>query len=458
MTDTPNPTTKKSGGRLTTGPIRGHLISMTMPMVWGILSIVAFNLADTYFVGQLGTAELAAMSFTFPVTFFFVSIAIGLSAGASSVVARMIGEGDPERVRRHATDSLLLGVVAVLIFGTLGYLTIDPVFTAMGATQASLPFIRDYMEIWYLGMAFIVIPMIGNGVLRATGDSKFPSYVMMTAAGINIILDPILIFGLLGFPRLEIQGAALASVIANAGTLFAGLYVLHGRERLLTIRIGSAQMLARSWRRVMHVAVPAALTNTVTPAATAIITALVAAYGDAAVAGFGIAARTEALALIVMFAMSSIVGPIAGQNWGGGHYDRVRELLSHVFRFSMAYGLSVAALLAIAAPFIASLFHEDPAVQEVTVLYLWVVPVSLAFYGFQFNVSAIFNGLGMPAYGLSLSILRMLLLYVPLAWILGQNFGLNGIFAAAFIANLLCGIAAWIVSGRRAKLWLWQHP
>ncbi len=457
MTDDATTPPDPPAGRLTQGPVREHLTAMTLPMVWGILSIIAFNLADTYFVGQLGTAELAAMSFTFPVTFFFVSIAIGLSAGASSVVARMIGEGDRQRVRRHATDSLLLALVTVLIFGTLGYLSIDPLFTAMGATPESLPLIRDYMEIWYLGMIFIVIPMVGNGVLRATGDSKFPSYVMMTAAGINLVLDPILIFGWFGAPRLEIEGAALATVIANAGTLIAGLYVLHGRERLLTARIGSVQMLARSWRRVMHVGLPAALTNTVTPAASAVITALVARHGDAAVAGFGVAARTEALALIVMFAMSAVVGPIAGQNWGGGYHDRVRELLRLVFKFSMFYGLGVALLLALFAPAVAAAFNDDPAVQEVAVLYLWIVPVSLAFYGFQFNVAAIFNGIGMPFYGLALSVLRMLVLYVPLAWILDPVFGLPGLFAAAFLANLGCGAASWVLSGRRAGVWLWRQ-
>jgi len=457
MTDDETPAPEAPAGRLTKGPVRGHLSAMTMPMVWGILSIILFNLADTYFVGQLGTAELAAMSFTFPVTFFFVSIAIGLAAGASSVVARMIGEGDRQRVRRHATDSLLLALVTVLIFGSIGYLTIDPLFTAMGATPDSLPLIRDYMEIWYLGMIFIVIPMVGNGVLRATGDSKFPSYVMMTAAGINLILDPILIFGLFGAPRLEIEGAALATVIANAGTLIAGLYVLHGRERLLTVRIGSLQMLARSWGRVMHVGLPAALTNTVTPAATAVITALIARHGDAAVAGFGVAARIEALALIVMFAMSSVVGPIAGQNWGGGLYGRVRELLRLVFKFSMIYGLGVALVLAAVAPVITAAFNDDPAVQQVATLYLWIVPVSLALYGFQFNVAAIFNGIGMPLYGVVLSVLRMLVLYIPLAWTLGHFHGVNGVFAAAFIANLGCGTAAWILCGRRAKLWLWRQ-
>ena len=144
---------------LTEGPISNQLVTLTLPMVGGIFAIVAFNLADTYYVGQLGTNQLAAMSFTFPVVMTLGSLALGLGVGASSIIARAIGEGDHSRVQRFTTNSLTLGVTAVVLLSAIGLMTIDPLFTALGAGPDVLPFVRQYMQIWYFGMVFLVIPI-----------------------------------------------------------------------------------------------------------------------------------------------------------------------------------------------------------------------------------------------------------------------------------------------------------
>jgi Na+-driven multidrug efflux pump len=159
-------------------------------MVWGILSILAFSLADTYFVAQLGTQELAAISFTFPIVNVLSNVAMGLGIGASSMISRAIGEGDRQKVQRLTTDSLLLSLLVVVVLVGIGLATIQPVFTALGAGPDILPLIQDYMSIWYLGMAFIVVPMVGNSAIRASGNTLVPGMSMMFAAGANIVLDP----------------------------------------------------------------------------------------------------------------------------------------------------------------------------------------------------------------------------------------------------------------------------
>jgi putative MATE family efflux protein len=195
--------------------IEGHigktLIKLTIPMIFGILGMVAFNLVDTFFIGQLGTNELAAISFTFPVVFVIGSLAMGLGMGASAVISRAIGEGDPTRVQRFTTDSLILSVLVVVVFIVIGLLTIDQVFALLGATPQVMPLIKQYMLIWYPSMIFVVIPMVGNNAIRATGDTKTPSVIMLVAVAVNIILDPLLIFGIGPFPALALAGAALAT-------------------------------------------------------------------------------------------------------------------------------------------------------------------------------------------------------------------------------------------------------
>ncbi|MEE8441062.1 MAG: MATE family efflux transporter, partial [Spirochaetia bacterium] len=156
--------------QLTDGNVPRMLIRLTIPMVFGMLSMVLYNLVDTLFVGRLGKDQLAALSFTFPVVLVISSLALGVGMGASAAISRAIGAGDGDRVRRLTTDSLVLAVLIVGTFATAGILTIDPLFRLLGADERILPYISKYMTIWYPGMVFVVVPMVGNNAIRATGD------------------------------------------------------------------------------------------------------------------------------------------------------------------------------------------------------------------------------------------------------------------------------------------------
>ncbi len=171
--------------KLTEGPIVPTLIKLTLPMILGIVSMVAFNLIDTMFVGRLGDDELAAISFTFPVVMVVGGIAMGLGIGISAVVSKAIGEKNQEKVIRFTTDGLLLALLIVAIFAIIGILTIDPLFTLLGVNDKIMPLVESYMSIWYLGVIFIIVPMAGNNAIRATGDTVTPSIIMITAAGIS---------------------------------------------------------------------------------------------------------------------------------------------------------------------------------------------------------------------------------------------------------------------------------
>ena len=222
--------------RLTAGPVGIHLRSIAVPMALGFVALNSYSIADTYFVGQLGTLPLAAMSFTFPVAFAMISVGLGVGIGTSSVVARLLGTGDRATVQRITTHALILGAVAGLLLLAVGLATIEPVFRLLGADERTLPLITEYMQVYYLGSMFFILPMVGNHAIRATGDAMVPAVILSLSAVLNVVLDPILIFGWLGFPRLELRGAAIATVIANTVTVLASLTVLYRRERLILPR------------------------------------------------------------------------------------------------------------------------------------------------------------------------------------------------------------------------------
>ncbi len=166
----------------TEGDIASVLKQLTLPMIFGILGLVAFNLADTYFVGSLGTNQIAALTFTFPVVLVLNSINFGIGVGTSAVVAKAVGAGDSKKVKRLSTASLSLGFIVAFIAIVIGELTIEPLFNALGANEDTMPYITQYMRIWYVGVPFVAVPMIGNNAIRALGDTKTPSIVMMVAA------------------------------------------------------------------------------------------------------------------------------------------------------------------------------------------------------------------------------------------------------------------------------------
>ena len=300
-------------------------MSMALPMFFGIIGMIAFNLIDIYFIGRLGTLELAAVSFTFPVVYVIGSISLGLGIGATALISRAIGEGNSEKVKRLTTDSLLLSVIIIGCVIVFGLITMDSVFGFMGASREQLSLIRDYMTLIYPGALFVVIPMVGNGAIRATGDMKTPAMIMGVAVLVNLILDPLLIFGLGPFPRLEVTGAALATVISRAVALILSVSILHFRKRMIAFTFPGIREVWQSWKQILYIGIATAGTQAVYPLGIGFILRITATYGQEAVAAFGVATRIEALALVSMMALASAINPFIGQNLGAGNFERVKE-------------------------------------------------------------------------------------------------------------------------------------
>lgn len=222
---------------LTESPVFKTLMRMSLPMSWGIFSIIGFNLADTYFIGNLGKQELAAISLTFPVVTFFASIALGIATAGSSLISRSLGGEDLGLVRRYTSDMMTLALVLVAFFVVIGFLSMDSIFGWLGAGPKLMPLIKEYMTVWYGGMIFVALPMAGNGAIRAQGDTKSAALIMMVAALTNVVLDPIFIYGLGPVPAMGIKGAAYATVIARAFTLVASLYILTFKYKMLDYKV-----------------------------------------------------------------------------------------------------------------------------------------------------------------------------------------------------------------------------
>ncbi|HDX8371213.1 MATE family efflux transporter [Aeromonas dhakensis] len=428
---------------LLTAPMTSVLLRMTGPMILGIVAILAFNLVDTFFIGMLGTQALAAISFTFPVTFVVTSLAMGLGAGLSAVMGHALGQGKHEEAARITTDNLFLAVLLVTFIAVAGALTIHPLFRLLGASDALIALIYDYMLIWYLTVPMLVLPMVGNAAIRATGDTKTPSLVMTVAGLVNGVLDPLLIFGIGPFPEWGIRGAAIATSLSWLMAMLVSLYILRHREGLLRWRLSPRPQLLAHWRALLHVAVPASFTNMLNPLANAVLMTIFAGLGTEVVAAYGAASRVEALLLIVMMALSSVLAPFISQNCGAGNPARAKAALQLCMRFALLFQLAVYALTWLLAPFIADLFSDHPQVVRLIVLYLHLVPIGYGFQGMVMLLASALNGVRASSISFLFNGLRLFVFLLPGAWLGAKLGGEQGIYLGILLANLAAGTLAW---------------
>ncbi|MBK51004.1 MAG: MATE family efflux transporter [Gammaproteobacteria bacterium] len=422
---------------LVEGSIQQSLIRMTLPMIVGMLFLFTFSLVDTWFISLLGTDSLAAISFTFPVTFTVTSLAIGLGIGAAAVVGKCLGSSKFDEAKQAATviNYISFGLAAML--ATCLWWFMESIFSLMGADQALYGAISSYMNIWLPGSVLVVCIMSGNSVLRACGDTKTPSLLMAAAGLLNALLDPLLIFGLGPIPELGIAGAAWATVIAWSVGFVYLMYLLIAKRELVSGKLPSIEALKQSGRDMLRIGLPAAGANIMTPLAGGVMTAIVAGFGGNAVAAYGVGARLEPIATLLVLAMSSSLPPVISQNFGAGRLDRVKEAYDLSIRFISLWQLGLYVLLALAAPMVASVFSEDNDVTGTINLFLWILPLGYGLQGIIILTNSSLNAMHKPASALYLSIARFFVFYVPFAWVGSLYYGLGGFFAGAVGGNLL---------------------
>lgn len=413
------------------------IIKLTLPMIYGLLSVIGVSLVDAYFIGKLGTTALAAFGFIFPVIYFINSVVMGISNGASAISARYFGAGDMAKVRRISTDAIMLGFFVTLLISIVGFFTIDPVFKALGAPPEVLELIRKYMEVWYIGAALVVFPMIGNGALISVGNTRSSANVMLSVLVFNTLFDPIFMYGFGFIPGFGFRGAAYAALASRVFVVFYALWVLIKKEQIIEFRQPAIGEFISSWKEILHIGLPNALTNIILPVGFSIITRMVSQYGKEAVAALSVAERVEALSLTVSIAISAAMSPFIGQNLGARNFDRIKTGLRKSLQFSTYWGLFLLVFLLLFSENIILLFDDNPLVVSNFKLYFYFLPFSYPFFGYLFITGTMLNVFKKPLRSAFLTLTRIFFVYIPLAYLLSHFIGMAGIFLSAMLANIL---------------------
>ncbi|HIL98797.1 MAG TPA: MATE family efflux transporter [Pseudomonadales bacterium] len=436
----PKPGSSSNSKDFTQGAVHTHLIRLTGYMVLGLISVMTAGLVETIYIGNLGTNELAALSFTFPLVMIFQGIAMGLSVGASSVVARTMGLGDAQRAKLLITHCFILVIALTLVFTALAYNNVGTFFSLLGANDKILPLTVSYMQIWLLGLPFFTVAMVGSTLMRAAGDAVTPGYLMTIGSVLHVTIAPFFIFGLMSAPEMGLAGAALGFLLARSVSFAMYSYVIIFRDKLIDLRFKG---FFSSCRDILHVGLPAVASNLIGPISMSVITRLLAGHGVVVVAGFGVASRIEAMVMMVVFALSMSVAPFIGQNWGAALFDRVKLALKLANRFALLWGVVAYGILFVSAETLVSLINDDPGVIDAAVIYLRILPLAMGFMGITANATSTFNALGKPLPSLVISVLQSIVISIPLALLGDYLFGYIGIFMSGALTMAMLGIVSW---------------
>ncbi|MGY5321742.1 MATE family efflux transporter [Vreelandella aquamarina] len=418
----------------------------TWPMAIGVLALLGFQLVDSAFIARLGTAPLAAQSFTFPLSFLIIGIQVGMGIAIAALISRALGAGEQARAKRLSSLVLIAGGAVIAVLAVALWLLQVPLFQLLGADETALTYIRAYwgpqlFSAWLGALLYFMY-----SVFRAHGDTRMPGKMMVFSSLINLALDPLLIFGVGGWEGWGLPGAAWATVVA----FFVGLLLTGAKLRRCqwATMDDIGQEAVRSWRPFTGIAAPAMVSQLMPPLAAMLAIAAVAGLGDTQVAAWGLASRLETLSLMVILAMTMSLPPWLGRCYGAGDWGQIQQLMRLALKVAVIWQLSLGVLLALASPWVAMALAGNPEVQsELALLIRFMLP-SYAALGVCMLVVSAGNALGWPLRAMLLSSARLFICYLPCLWLGAALFGWTGLAAGAAIGNLLAGLMAWVLLKR----------
>lgn len=413
------------------------LYQMTWPMLFGVLALMSYQLVDAAWIAILGVDSLAALGFTLPVQQIIIGLQIGLGIATTAIISRTLGAGNQEQAKQQGGLILLIGSSLLAMLSLLVWFARHLILDFLGADISLIPIIESFWLPWLLSAWIGAVVYLGYSQHRANGDARFTGLMMVLVSSLNLILDPLFIFTF-GW---GLNGAAWATVTAFSigGVLtFPRLW----KRNLINLNFKNLNRLTEI-RGLFAMAGPAALSQLMPAVAALLATGLVASFGIAAVAAWGLGARLEMFSMVIVLALTMSLPPLLGRFAGAKDWPAVEELIRLAVRFIIVWQLAIAVIwLALSKP-LTQLLTKDLEVSTLVMDYLLKLPFSYSGLGVCILMVSASNALGLPIRALVISILRLFVCYLPFLWLGAYLGGINSLFTGALVGNLFAGILAW---------------
>ncbi|WP_049986031.1 MATE family efflux transporter [Halobellus rufus] len=449
---------------LTSGSIGKPLFFLSMPIVVTNLFQTAYNVADTFWLGQYSTDALAAISFAFPVVFLLISLGMGVSVAGSVLVAQYTGANAEREAEYAASQTMIFAILLSVTLGVVGYFVVEPFLGVLGASQDVLPLATSYLEVISLGLLFMFGFMVFVALMRGYGDTITPMLVMFGSVVLNIVLDPFLIFGFEGNPLfgmvgangLEasllaatgytgwgITGAAIATVFARTLALVVGLAIMFRGNRGVQIRLRDMVPNRTYLRRLIRIGLPASIEGTGRALSMNLLLVIVALFPDTVVAAYGIGTRVFSVIVLPAIAVARGVETMTGQNMGADKPDRAERAAGLAAAVLFGILTAVGVLVWFTAAPIADLFTADPEVVEVTAQFLRYVALTFGFIGVTRAYTGSFRGAGKTLTAAVISVVMLGVVRFPIAWVAAAPLGETGIWLSFAVSNVVGAAVAY---------------
>ncbi|OEE41553.1 MULTISPECIES: MATE family efflux transporter [Vibrio] len=422
-----------------------QLLQMTWPMMFGVLSLMSFQLVDSAFIGQLGVLPLAAQGFTLPIQMIIIGLQVGLGIATTAVIARALGANQIRYAKQLGGLVVTIGSIGVALFSVIIYLLRHPILALLSAPESVYQIVDSYWIYWLVSAWVGAVLYFLYSLCRANGNTMLPGTMMMVTSILNLILDPIFIFTF----DLGIEGAALATILAFGIGVFVVAPKVSKRHWMLFD--WSDLDVGKSIRSISHIMGPAMISQLLPPLSSMLATKLLASFGTAAVAAWALGSRFEFFAMVAILALTMSMPPMVGRLLGAGQLQDIRKLVRVACQFILGFQLIIAVVTYLLSGHLAALMTSEQSVESILHWHLMIVPISLGPLGICMLMVSVSNALAKSYTALTISALRLFVFFLPCLWVGAQIAALHGLFIGALVGNILAGLAAWAMYQRALR-------
>ncbi len=420
--------------KMGTQPMFKLILSMSIPAMFSMLVQALYNIVDSYFVAKISKDAFTAVSLGFPVQIMIIAVAVGTAIGINSVVSRRLGEGNKDKASKAATHGLFLGVITGIAFAIIAVFTTRPFFETFTQNKAIIDMGCDYIYIVTIFSIGIFVQINIEKTLQATGNMIYPMLFQLTGAITNIILDPILIFGLFGLPKMGVRGAAIATVIGQFAAMIFSLIIVHVKSHDVHISIKGFKFEWKTIKDIYSVGIPSIIMQAIGSLLVTVLNIILIGFSEAAVAVLGIYFKLQSFIFMPVFGLTSGIMPILGFNYGARKKERVVSALKIGMIIAVAI-MTAGTILFMAIPDkLIMIFRKDAEMIEIGVIALRLI-----------SICFIPAAIGIVTKSLAISVLRQIVILLPVAYLLSK-IGLNFVWLAFPISETAALIVAIIIT------------
>lgn len=444
MPENPKPAENKMG----TMPINRLLISMSLPMIISMLVQAMYNIIDSVFVAQIGEEALTAVSMAFPVQNLMIAVSVGTCVGVNALLSRSLGEGKPKDAQLTAVNGIFLAFLGALAFALFGIVGSRMYFQSQTSDPLIVEYGVQYLLICTVFSIGLFMEMTLERILQSTGRTIYNMYSQGVGAITNIILDPILIFGLLGFPALGIRGAALATVIGQILAAFLSLIFNLKKNEDVSLNMRGFRPNGRIIRIIYEVGIPSIIMQSIASVMTYGMNLILISFSATAVTVFGVYFKLQSFIFMPIFGLNNGMIPIIAYNYGARNKKRIMDTARLSIFIAVAIMMIGIVIFQLFPAQLLLMFNASEHMLEVGVPALRLISLSFIFAGYCIIVSSIFQALGNGIYSLVTSVARQLFCILPVAYIFARVFGLHAVWFSFPLAEIVSVVLSSILFKR----------